>query len=130
MPVEVDAVMHGRFSKQAGGHRCFDGLSIPEPGLGWGEVLYVGGSDSATVRSADGRAGTRVTWDRAFFRDLWIVTVSGFDGFDLGFLFEPSTSRPFRLEEAIERGASRTLGQDERLSFWATVESVDSESIM
>lgn len=125
--VEVDAQMRGRFSAQAGGRVPLDGLSVPEPGLGWGEVLYVGGAESATVRSADGRAGTRVTWDRAFFCDLWIVTVTGFEGFDLGFLFEPSTSRPFRLDEAIERGQSRTLGQGAQLSFWSTVESIDSD---
>jgi hypothetical protein len=127
LSVEVDALMHGRFSGWAAEHVRVDGLSVPEPGLGWGEVIYVGGSDSATVHSSDGRTGTRVTWDRAFFRDLWVVTVSGFEGFDLGFLFEPSTTRPFRLEEAIARGQSRTLEQDERLSFWATVESVDSD---
>ena len=126
-PVEVDAVMNGRFPESMAGRLDLDGLSIPERGLGWGEVLYVGDSDSATVHSADGLTGTRVTWDRTFFQDLWIVTVSGFDGFDLGFLFEPSTSRPFRLEDAIERGTSRTLVQGERLAFWTTVESVDSD---
>lgn len=124
--VEVDAEMAGRFTSAAGGRADARGLVVPARNLGWGEVLYVPDAESASVGTPGGETGTRVSWDRDFFAHLWVVTVTGYDGFDLGFLFEPSTTQPYRMDEAIARGCARSLGQGERVSFWAQIESLDA----
>lgn len=123
---EVDQAMRGRFGPGEKDCRTDTAdLGVPDRDLGWGEVLYLSGLDRAAVCSPSGAVGTRVSWDPTFFSQLWIVTVSGFDGFDLGFLFEPSTSRPFRLAEAVDRGTARSLEAGERIQFWSQVQSLD-----
>jgi len=122
---EVDRVMPGRFADAAGNVIPWTGaLPIPSASEGWGEVLYFSGCDTAEVASPETGAGTRIRWNADFFRDVWVVTVTGFDGFDLGFLFEPSTTRPFRLEDAIERGRALTMEPGERVAFWVELEGL------
>jgi galactose mutarotase-like enzyme len=90
------------------------------------EVVYVDGVDHADVRSPDGHSRTRVHWDGRFLRHLWIVVITGSFGLDDCLLIEPSTSRPYRLEEAIGAGSAFALERGEQVRWWVTVESLDS----
>jgi hypothetical protein len=101
-------------------------LEIPEGGQGWQEVLYAAATGEATVSSPDGRAGTRVAWDRSFFGHLWLVTLSGFATVDLALVLEPCTTRPYRLDEAIANGTAVQLERGEERTWWSEVESLDS----
>jgi hypothetical protein len=89
-------------------------------------VLYVDGAAEAVVRSPDGRCATRVAWDPQTLPSLWIVVVSGDAGIDLALLFEPCTSRPYRMEDAIAEGTARSLAAGESLTAWCEVESLDT----
>jgi len=43
-------------------------------------------------------------------------------------LFEPCTSRPYRLEEAVELGEAVSLREGEERAWWTEVESLDAVS--
>jgi hypothetical protein len=104
-------------------------LVIPEGGQGWQEVLYAPATGTASVVSPDGRTGTRITWDKVFFRHLWVVTLSGFESVDLALVLEPCTTRPYRLNEAIAGGTAVSLGPGDERMFWSEVESLDRGSL-
>ena len=76
------------------------------------------------------RTGTRIAWDRVFFRHLWVVTLSGFESVDLALVLEPCTTRPYRLDEAIPSGTAVSLGPGDERTFWSEVESVDRGSLL
>jgi hypothetical protein len=90
-------------------------------------VLYATGTGTAEVSSPDGASTTRIAWDGAALPELWLVTVTGQLGLDLCFLFEPCTSRPYRLDEAIASGRAAQLGRGEKLEFWSELESLDRD---
>jgi hypothetical protein len=98
---------------------------VPGPGEGWSEVLYTFGVAEASVASPDGRSRTRVAWNTDFLRYLWVVTVTGAFGVDLCLLFEPCTTKPYRLEDAIAAGAAERLVGGESRSWWTEIESLD-----
>ncbi len=100
-------------------------LRVPAPNQGWQEVLYGRATGRAAVQSTDGSSRTCITWDTAFFRHVWLVTLSGFAGVDLAVVIEPSTTRPYRLDEAIRDGTTIALARGDRRSFWSEVESED-----
>src|SRR5581483_10569966 len=99
-------------------------LTMPEPSLGWQEILYAPATGAASVASPDGRAKTLVTWDASFFRWLWIVTLSGFGAVDLALVIEPCTSRPYRLDEAVAGGTAADFLAGQTYRFWSCVEAV------
>jgi hypothetical protein len=103
-------------------------LVVPEGRQGWQEVLYAPATGTASVVSPDRRAGTQVTWDTAFFRSLWLVTLSGFESVDLAVVLEPCTTRPYRLDEAITAGTAMVLRSGDERVFWSEVESLDGGS--
>ncbi|CAN5286610.1 hypothetical protein BH18ACT14_BH18ACT14_04550 [soil metagenome] len=126
--VESDSEMPGRFQPAT---RLDEGqreraLIVPGPNQGWSEVLYASRSYQARVSSPDGSRTTRVAWDEDFLRHLWIVTVSGELDLDLCLLFEPCTSRPYRLEEAVEFAEAMSLREGEERTWWTEVESLDA----
>lgn len=124
-----DAEMRGRFASVTpldGGDRE-RALVLPPPAQGWSEVLYVSGVAQASVRSSDGAYSTRLTWDAGFLRHLWLVTVSGEMDLDLCFLFEPCTSRPYRLDDAIAAGEAASLPTGAERTWWTELESMDRE---
>lgn len=125
--VVADREMHGRFEpgSVAPAERAA-AAALPGPGIGLSEVLYVDGPGEAVVRSPDGRQATRVAWDQKALPHLWIVVVSGEAGIDLTLLFEPCTSRPYRLEDAIAARTARSLATGESLTAWCEVESLDT----
>ncbi|HEY0415841.1 MAG TPA: hypothetical protein VGC78_05595 [Gaiellaceae bacterium] len=99
-------------------------LTLPEPSLGWQEILYAPAAGVATVSSPEGTAATRVTWDREFFPWLWLVTLSGFVSVDLALVVEPCTTRPYRLDEAVAEGTAAQLVRGSTYRFWSCVEAV------
>jgi hypothetical protein len=128
--LQVDDQEPGRFSP---GSLLIDELEVPRPNLGWQEVVYATPADrqrsgSITVGSPDGRSATTVNWDTSFFKHLWIVTLSGFFGVDLALVLEPSTTKPFRLEEAIPLGEAVHFDHPCTRSFWSEVLSNDRPS--
>ncbi len=120
--VTADAEMPGRFHP---GESVGNVPSLPPAGEGWLEVLYAAAASEATVASVDGCSRTRMTWDTTFLRHLWIVTVTGAANVDLCLLFEPCTTRPYRLEEAITAGEATDLAAGERRRWWTELESLD-----
>jgi hypothetical protein len=92
------------------------------------EVVYVDGVGSGEVASPDGSGRTRVGWDSRALPYLWICTIVGLAGHRPFVLLEPSTSRPYRLDEAIAAGTAVSLGAGERWSGWTEVESLDVAS--
>jgi hypothetical protein len=98
-------------------------LVLPTASQGWQEVLYAPATGEATVTSADRAQRTIVRWDAAFFRWLWIVTLSGFEGVDLALVLEPCTSRPYRLDEAVAEGTAQALVRGQTYRFWSSVEA-------
>lgn len=56
---------------------------------------------------------------------LWIVTVSGAANLDLCLLLEPSTSAPYRIEDAITRNRARTLDAGQSHIYEVELESLD-----
>jgi hypothetical protein len=98
---------------------------IPPVSAEVGEVVYVDGVAEATVRSGDGRAATRVSWESSFFRHLWIVIITGAYGLDDCLILEPCTTRPYRLDEAVQAGSSLQLDRAEVVRWWIEVESLD-----
>jgi galactose mutarotase-like enzyme len=92
------------------------------------EVIYVDGVASAAVRSPDGARQTGARWDGDFLRHLWLVTITGRFGLDDCLLIEPCTSRPYRLEEAIEQGTAASFGPGEEARWWFELESLDELS--
>ncbi len=100
---------------------------IPAISSAVGEVVYVDGVGEAVVRSKDGRAATRVSWDTSFYKHLWLVVITGAYGLEDCLLIEPCTTRPFRLEEAIPAGSTRSLERGEEVSWWVEVESLDRQ---
>lgn len=89
------------------------------------ELRFASGIDQATVRSPDGRAGTRLGWDRSFLEHLWIVTISNFPPVDLTLQLETSSSHTFALGDAIEAGTAVSLAGGAERSFWVEIESLD-----
>jgi hypothetical protein len=126
--LESDAELPGRFL--AGATLGLDdrvrALVVPAANEGWAEVLYVSAVSWASVGSADAISLTRVSWDEAFLRHLWIVTVTGDLDLDLCLLFEPSTTRPYRLEEAIGLRENARLPTGRARTWWTEVESLDA----
>jgi hypothetical protein len=126
--VQADAEMPGRFQpgQALAPAELERALVVPDSDAGWAEVLYVTGTAEAAVLSPDGRFGTRIAWDSSFLRHLWIVTVTGLLDLDLCLLFEPCTTRPYRLEEAIETSAAPSLVSGETREWWVELESLDA----
>jgi galactose mutarotase-like enzyme len=89
------------------------------------EVVYVDGVDSASVRSPDGAHRTSAHWDEGFLRHLWLVTITGRYGLDDCLLIEPCTSRPYRLEDAIDTGTAAAHEAGEDAGWWVALESRD-----
>ena len=124
---EVDTDLPGRF----GSGRRIDRSEweavrrIPSISSSVAEVVYVDGVSEATVRSVDGRSATRVSWDASFYRHLWLVVITGAYGLDDCLLIEPCTTRPYRLEDAIDAGTTRSFEADQEVSWWVEVESLD-----
>jgi hypothetical protein len=126
VPLEADGCDPGRATPGLLSPTCrATVLGVPEGGLGWQEVLYAPATGTAAVTSPDGRRGTRISWDVAFFRHLWVVTLSGFASANLALVLEPCTTRPYRLDEAIAAGEAATLATGAELTFWSEVESLD-----
>jgi hypothetical protein len=101
-------------------------LAVPPPSQGWQEVLYAPAHGAASVVSPGRDVGTSVRWDAGFFRWLWVVTLSGFEGVDLAVVLEPCTSRPYRLDEAVSAGTARELLPGRTYRFWSSVEAFGS----
>lgn len=125
--LEVDRDLPGRFGS---GHRIdrpeWEALcEIPPVSAAIGELVYVDAVGEARVGSVDGRSTTKVTWDTDFFRHLWLVVITGAYGLDDCLLIEPCTSRPYRLDDAIHQGTTRSLAAGEQLGWWVEVESLD-----
>jgi hypothetical protein len=99
--------------------------TVPDRNLGWSEVVYATGCTRARIGSPDESRVTEISWDPAFFRHLWVTTVTGEVGIDLCVLLEPSTTRPYRMSEAVPSGDAMRLAAGERVSFWVEVESRD-----
>jgi hypothetical protein len=108
--------------------RCAEAASVPAHDQPLAEVLYVPAAGVATVQAEDGRAGTRVSWDRTFFRYLWIVNLVSQPGIDQSLLLEPATCFPFRLEEATLKQAAAWSEREQR-TWWVAVESLDKTSV-
>lgn len=91
------------------------------------EVLYVEGVSDGSLVSADGRSGTRVRWDARSLPHLWICVLTGVyaDGPPGLILLEPATSRPYRLDEAIDAGRCVSLQTGETWTGTIEVESLD-----
>jgi hypothetical protein len=124
--LEVDAEAPGRFDPgPLSGREAERAFTIPPAGEGWSEVIYAGGAREARVGSPDRTMTTRIAWDTGFLPELWLVTVTGQLGLDLCFLFEPCTSRPFRLDEAIALGRAASMQAGDRRRFWCELESLD-----
>lgn len=120
--LEADEEAPGRYA----GNRCVDVTPVvPHAGGGWSEVLYATGPTEAVVISPDGRRRTRMIWDAGFLRHLWVVTVTGQFDLDLCLLFEPSTSRPYRVDDAAAEGEAVRLARDETRRWWTELESLD-----
>lgn len=117
--LEADAVAPGRGAPEGL-------LTVPPPSQGWQEVLYAPAAGTASVADPGGRVGTTVRWDTAFFRWLWVVTLSGFEGVDLALVLEPCTSRPYRLDEAAAAGTVLELVPGRTYRFWSSVEGTGS----
>ncbi len=100
--------------------------TIPAPRDEVCEVVYVDGVAGAAVRSPDGTHGTAARWDEGFLRHLWLVTITGRFGLDDCLLIEPCTSRPYRLEDAIDAGTARFLAEGEEAGWWFELESLDA----
>jgi hypothetical protein len=114
--LEADAVDPGRGVP--------DGiLTVPPPSQGWQEVLYAPAGGAAGVLDPGSGVGTTVRWDAEFFRWLWVVTLSGFEGVDLAVVLEPCTSRPYRLDEAMVAGTAQELQPGIAYRFWSSVEA-------
>jgi hypothetical protein len=128
--LEADQELHGRFApgELLEPDDARRSLTAPEENEGWAEVLYAGGVSSATVVSADGSRATRVAWDSSFLRHLWIVTVTGELDIPLCIVLEPCTTRPYRLEEAIQGGEAATLTAGVSRRWWTELESLDSRA--
>jgi galactose mutarotase-like enzyme len=99
---------------------------LPAGSAGLAEVIYADGASEAVVRSPDGRDATRVSWDPVALSHLWIVVVAGELDIDLSLLFEPCTSRPYGLDDAIAARTARSLLAGESISAWCEVESLDA----
>jgi hypothetical protein len=127
--LEVDRELPGRFEPgaQLTGDELQRALTSPAPGEGWAEVLYarVEGPRRAEVTSPDGHSRTLLTWSEDFFRNLWVVTVTGVLEIDLCLVLEPCTTRPYRLPEAIAAGEARSLRGGEERTWWVELESLD-----
>jgi hypothetical protein len=125
--LDVDPEMPGRFDPGAriSGQERERALRMPFPGEGWAEVLYATAVDSAEIRSPDGRSRTRLRWDDGYLRHLWIVTLTGELDVDLCLLFEPCTTRPYRLDDAILAREAASLRAGERREWWVELESLD-----
>lgn len=125
---EADVEVPGRFAPGGLAPKDVDlARVVPRDGAVLSEVVYVRGCGEAAVKSNDGRFGTRLSWDRAFFPDLWLVTLAGMYGIDLTVLLEAATCCPFRLDEAIEQGLSRRLSAGQQVSWWTELESLDNQ---
>ena len=125
--IEPDDAMRGRFASTAPleGEERARALILPAANQGWSEALYVSGVSEATVGAEDRRSRTRVAWDSTVLRHLWLVTVSGELDLDLCFLFEPCTSRPYRLDEAIANDTAHSLRAGDEWTWWTEVDSLD-----
>jgi hypothetical protein len=125
--LEADAELPGRFGIGRPLDRSeWEAVSrIPPVSSAVGELVYVDRVGEATVRSMDGRAATRVSWDTSFYSHLWLVVITGAYGLDDCLLIEPCTTRPYRLEDAIPAGSDRSLEAGEEVSWWVEVESLD-----
>lgn len=125
---EVDDDLPGR----AGSGRKIDRLewerykTIPPISSGVAEVIYVDGVSEAVVHSSDGLSATRVSWDSSFLSHLWLVVITGAYGLDDCLLIEPCTTRPYRLDDAIEAGAAPSLDAGTSVTWWVEVESLDN----
>lgn len=128
--MEVDGDLPGRFGKGRPLDReGWDAMSdIPPVSSAVGELVYVDGVGEASVRSPDRNAHTRVSWDASFFRHLWLVVITGAYGLDDCLLIEPCTTRPYRLDDAIQAGSARSLGAGDTVGWWVEVESLDDVS--
>lgn len=78
-----------------------------------------------SFRSPDGRSATRVAWHAEALPHLWIVAAPPSFGNEEALLFEPSTRRPYRLEDALVAGTAGSLAARECLTAWCAVESFD-----
>jgi hypothetical protein len=124
--IVADTEAPGRFTpgplSQKDRARAF---TIPASGEGWAEVLYATNASVARVGSPDGAATTQIAWDDGYLPELWLVTVTGQLGLDLCFLFEPCTSRPYRLDDAIASGRAAHLDRGDPRQFWCELASLD-----
>jgi hypothetical protein len=125
--VRADELLSGRFAPGAllTPSDAASACVVPARASELCEVVYVDGVSSAEVWSADGRSGTRLSWDARALPHLWLVTITGRFGLDDCLLIEPCTSRPYRLDEAIAAGRSVSLSAGETWSAWVEVESLD-----
>jgi hypothetical protein len=121
MSSEADAVLPGRFADAAVSWP----IPVPEPGLGWSEVVYASGVSAARIGSPDGRQVTEIAWDSSFFSQLWVTTVTGEAGIDLCVVPEPATTKPYRMSQAVPLGQARSLASGERADFWVELASAD-----
>jgi hypothetical protein len=122
-PLRVDPALPGRFEK--GERGPIAGPVIPEPGLGWVEVLYADGATRALAQSPDGRHRTALSWDGDELGHLWIVTVTGDAGLDLALVLEPSTSATWDIERAVAQGSGGSLSEGSSRRGWVELESKD-----
>jgi hypothetical protein len=128
--VEVDADFPGRFrlDRPIGESEWRKGTVVPVGSSEVVEVLYVDGVRSGALVSPDGTARTRVAWDPQSLPHLWICTISGLPTHRPFVILEPSTSRPYRLEEAITAGSAVSLEAGTTWTSWTEVESLDAPS--
>jgi hypothetical protein len=121
-PLVADEEAPGRFTA---GERLDSMPPVPEGSQGWSEVVYATNVSGASLVSPDGRQRTRLAWDPSFLRHLWVVIVTGAFDIDVCLLFEPCTSRPYRVEDAIAAGEAASLQAGETRRWWTELESLD-----
>jgi hypothetical protein len=88
------------------------------------EVVYVDGVGSLTITSPGSSVATRLAWDKQFFRYVWLSPIVASLGISTALVVEPSTSKPFDLDEAVAAGCVLDLRCGERRSWWTEMEAI------
>ncbi len=120
----ADSEVPGRFAagEELGERRTIDVLPSGDEAF---EVLFVEGASEASLAGADGGPRTRVAWDDAFFRHLWIVGIANAVGIDHVVQLEPSSSHIYLLDAAVEKGTAVSLVGGSERGWWVEIESQD-----
>ena len=123
--IEADAILPGRF--RAGSMGASDwklARLLPASNEPLLEVVYVDGVGSLTITSPASSVATHLAWDERFFRYLWLCPIVANLGISTALVVEPSTSKPFDLDEAVACGRALDLRRGERRSWWTEMEAI------